>query len=60
MAELEGDLVESADEAQAVKARFNPWWVVGAFIFIVAVVLGFRSLRKAKKDVEPPAVEGDA
>ncbi len=53
MAELEGEIVESADDAQAVKGRFNPWWVIGALLFVVAVVLGLRSL--AKYGEEPPA-----
>ncbi len=50
MAELESETLEAAPEGQAVKARFNPWWVFGLAIFVIAVVLGVRSVRK-----QPPA-----
>ena len=46
--ELDSAALEDQVNSQAVKARFNPWWILGAILFVLAVVLGFRTLRKAK------------
>ncbi len=59
MAELESDIVESTDDAQAVQARFNPWWIIGAMVFVVAVILGFRALRAPAGDAMIPNADDD-
>ncbi len=46
--ELESTALEESVDSQAVKARFNPWWLLGAVLLVLAVVLGVRSVRKAK------------
>jgi hypothetical protein len=59
MAELDSETLESAPEGQAVKAKFNPWWIVGVALLVLAVVLGFRSSRS--KPPAPPelSIDGD-
>jgi hypothetical protein len=46
--ELESTALEEPVDSQAVKARFNPWWLLGAVLLVLAVVLGVRSVRKSK------------
>jgi hypothetical protein len=65
MSDLDSDVVEGAPEAQAVKAKLNPWWIVGALLFAIAVVLGIRSLRSTSSEppdiaIEEIFVEGEA
>ncbi len=65
MSDLDSDTVEGAPEAQAVKATFNPWWIVGTLLFVIAVVLGVRSLRSTSSEppdiaIEEILIEGEA
>jgi hypothetical protein len=46
--DIDSSALEEAVDSQAVKSRINPWWILGAVLFVLAVVLGFRSVRKAK------------
>jgi hypothetical protein len=57
MAEVDSEPLESAPEGQAVKARFNPWWVFGLALCVIAVVLGVRSARK--KPPSPPELPAE-
>jgi small-conductance mechanosensitive channel len=50
MSESEIDIfaVEEKAEAQAVKRRVSPWWILGAIFVVIAVLLGVRSVRKSR------------
>ena len=57
MADLDPLATEDAPESQAVKARFNPWWLLGVALLVVAVVLGVRKVRKRQEPLDPLAFE---
>jgi small-conductance mechanosensitive channel len=49
--DVESTAIEEPVDSQAVQARFNPWWILGAILVVLAVVLGVRTLRKASDDL---------
>jgi hypothetical protein len=63
--ELESTALEESVDSQAVKARFNPWWILGIMLLVVGVLLGVRSVRKAKRKrieeivIEEIAIDGE-
>jgi hypothetical protein len=58
LSDIDSPAPEQAADSQAVKPRINPWWILGAVLFVIAVVLGFRSVRKAKGKRAEKAAEG--
>ena len=60
MGELADETLDGSAEAQAVKARFNPWWLIGAAVVVLAVVLGLRTLRAPAGDAEIPNLDDPA
>jgi small-conductance mechanosensitive channel len=57
-ADIDSPPADDAADSQAVKARISPWWILGAVLFVIAVLLGFRSVRKAKSKRAEKAAEG--
>jgi hypothetical protein len=57
--DVERAAFEEPVDPQAVKSRFNPWWLLGAILFVLAVVLGVRSLRKASDDLADAVTTDD-
>jgi len=51
MADLDAAATPGGD-AQAVKGGVSVWWILGAIFVVIAVVLGVRSVRKARKKKE--------
>jgi hypothetical protein len=58
--ELESTALEEQVDSQAVKARFNPWWILGIILLVLGVVLGIRTLRKASDDLADAVTADDA
>jgi small-conductance mechanosensitive channel len=62
MPESEADIfaVEEKAEAQTVKRRLSPWWILGAIFVVLAVVLGVRGVRKSRAKRTSKEAGGEA